>query len=222
VKPLLFGSFCLIALSITAAKADFAGPVYATKAMSPDGNLLVRITLVKHADDNEEKPTYNVVFYKFGAAKEGYLKDSEFVLRDYLGQMMYVSNAGDLVIVSLGENEAVMLFSPEGKRLKAWNLDEFLTKEEISACAQTGSTLQWLEEASFGGRSPYFRGPSRVIRAMQASYTVMRGADEKISFSGILELKERQITKDEPEAGQIPTPTWITASPCRTVPPDSA
>jgi hypothetical protein len=199
VKTLLLISCCSVILFISSATADFAGPASATKAMSPDGNLLVRIMPAKNAQDDDEKPMYNVVYYKFDAAKEGYSKHSEFALKDYPGQMMYVSNAGDLVIISLSEKEAVTLYSPEGKRLKAWDLADFLTKKEIEGCAETGSTLQWLDEASFGGRDLYFRGPSRVIRAMQGSYTVMRGADEKIAFSGVLDVVERKLTKDEPE-----------------------
>lgn len=199
MKPLLLVPGCLAILCIATAQADFAGPVVATKAMSPDGNLLVRITPARQADDDDEQPTYNVAYYKFDVAKEIYSKQSAFVLKDYLGQMMYVSNAGDLVIVSLSEKQAVTLYSSEGKRLKVWDLDDFLTKQEIAGCAQTGSTLQWLDEASFGGRNLYFRGPSRVIRAMHVSYTVMRGVDEKIAFSGVLDVKERKLTKDEPE-----------------------
>lgn len=110
--------------------------------MSPDGNLLVRITLAKEAQDDDEKPTYDVVYYKFDAAKESYAKHSAFVLKEYPGQMMYLSNAGDLVIVSLSEKEAISLYSPEGKRLRTWDLTDFLTKQEIAGCAETGSTLQ--------------------------------------------------------------------------------
>jgi len=199
VKPLLLAYCCSAILLLSTATADFSGPAVATKAMSPDGNLMVRITPAKPGDDEEEKSTYNVVYYKFDAAKEGYSKHSTFVLKDYPGQMMYVSNTGDLVIVSLSEKEAITLYSPEGKRRKVWDLADFLTKQEIAGCAETGSTLQWLDEASFGGRHLYFRGPSRVIRAMQGSYTVMRGADEKIAYSGVLDVVEQKLTKDEPE-----------------------
>jgi hypothetical protein len=179
-------------------KADFFGPASATKATSPDGNLIVRISPTKE-DDEADKPSYNVVYYKFDATNDAYSKSSSFVLHDYLGQMMYVSNAGDLVIVSLGEKEAIILYAADGKRVKAWDLSDFLTKEEIDGCTKTGSTLQWLEEATFGGRELYFHGPSSVIRAMQGSYTVMRGATEGISFSGVLDAAEKKLTKDEPD-----------------------
>lgn len=34
---------------------------------------------------------------------------------------------------------------------------------------------------------------------MQGSYSVMRGADEKTAFSGDLDAKERNLTKDKPD-----------------------
>ncbi len=76
---------------------------------------------------------------------------------------------------------------------------DFLTKEEIKACAETGSTLQWLEEAAFHGRVFDLRGPSRFIRALQASYTVMRGADDNVTFSASINVKTAKLKKHEPE-----------------------
>jgi hypothetical protein len=193
---------CLVSAFVLLASpvhGDFAGPIPATRALSPDGNLLVRITPNDAKGDLENLYVYNVTYYAYAAASDSYVKRSSFRLQGYLSEMLYVSNSGDLVLIALDPKEAIRLYSPEGKPVKTWDLSDFLTKKEIKACAQTGSTLQWLDEASFSDRTLTFRGPSHVIRALQASYTVMRGANPRVSFSGTLDATTGDLHKDEPE-----------------------
>src|SRR5688500_17009604 len=91
MKLLPCALFVLLVCPFTTTRADFFGPIAATHATSPDGNLQVRITLVKHAEEQGEKPSYNVVSYKFDAAKDSYARHQSFVLDDYPGQLMYLS-----------------------------------------------------------------------------------------------------------------------------------
>jgi hypothetical protein len=107
------------------------------------------------------------------------------------------SSSGDLVLISLWEKKAIVLYSPEGKRLKAWDLAAFLTKKEIKGCAKTGSTLQWLDAAGFDERTFWFSGPSPAIRGLQPSYTIMRGRNPKVSFSGEIDAEEAELTRHE-------------------------
>ena len=189
----------LVLSTVYPAQADFVGPSVARHALSPDGKLLVRIKTAMLDDRSEDPPKHEVAFYEFDATEDSYVRRSEFQMTGALGQMLYVSDAGDLVLVSLSENTAVRLFSKAGKLVKSWNLDEFLTADEIKACAKTGSTLQWLEERVFYDRVFYLRGPSRVIRALSPPYTVMRGADEKVAFSAAIDSADATLKKHEPE-----------------------
>jgi len=178
--------------------ADFSGPTRADNAASPDGNLVVRIEI-----DKSERPpgalrSHVVRYYEFDASKDSYVRRSEFRLNS-LGQLLFVSNGGDLVMISLGEKEAIRLYAKDGKLVKAWGLDELLIPSEIEACAQTGATLQWLEEGAFFERSFYFKGPSLRIRALQPPFTVMRGANAKVSFSGTVDAKTGKLQMDKPE-----------------------
>jgi hypothetical protein len=178
-----------------AARADFDGPSSARRAMSPDGNLVIRITPGK-SPDARQTPKHRVTYYEYESSGDRYVRRSEFQLGESLSQMLYVSNAGDLVMIFLDDQDAVRLYSKEGKLVKSWSLGDFLSKAEIDACAQTGSTLQWFEEGAFSGRRFYFSGPSRLVRALQ-SYTVMRAADAKVSFSGELDVTAVELSKDE-------------------------
>jgi hypothetical protein len=95
--------------------ADFAGPSPARNALSPDGQLLVRITTPKRDKDSKDLPKHEVSYYEFDAIKDVYTRSAHFPLTGYLGEMLYVSNAGDLIMISLGEKEAVRLYSKEGQ-----------------------------------------------------------------------------------------------------------
>jgi hypothetical protein len=80
-------------------------------------------------------------------------------------------------------------------------MDQILgsTPDEISVCAQTGSTLQWLEEGACYDRMFYLRGPSRLIRALRPPYTVTRYPDEKVAFSATIDIENAVLEKHEPE-----------------------
>ncbi|MCA9124229.1 MAG: hypothetical protein KDB11_28830 [Planctomycetales bacterium] len=181
------------------ARADFVGPSVARHALSPNGELLVRIKTPKRDEGSKAPPKHEVSYYEFDATKDSYIQRSSFELTGYLAQMLYVSNAGDLVLVALGEKEAVRLYSKDGKLALSWDLNAFLTKDEVKACAQTGSTLQWFDEGAFYNRVFYLRGPSRLIRALSPPYTVMRGADDKVTFSAAIDTENAKLKKHEPE-----------------------
>lgn len=170
--------------------ADFTGPQSEWKAMSPDGNLVVRIS--EKRDYSELSATY----YEYDAMNDEYARGKTIPV---LGraQMLYVSNAGDLIMIALGQEESISLYSKDGKLTRQWSLKDFLTAKEIKACAKTGSTLQWFDEGTFANRTFHFRGPSRRIRGLQPSYTVMRGADSKISFFGTVDAKSGTLSKDD-------------------------
>ena len=123
------------------------------------------------------------------------MRQSDFTLTGKLGQMLYVSNAGDLILISLGEKDTIRLYSRAGTLAKSWDLKEILSKDEIQSCAKTGATLQWIDEGSFHDRTFYCHGPSRLIRALKPPYTVLRGANVKVTFSATLNAENARLTK---------------------------
>ncbi len=169
--------------------ADFGGPSYAESALSKDGQLVLRVK--RTLDESKKRSRYDATQYAYNSETDSYQKKVTYRLEAGGGQKMFLSNAGDLVVVSLSEAGAVDLYSPEGKLVKSWNLDELITKKQIEACAMTGSTLQWFQEGSFYERKFYFRGPSQVIRGLEnsVSYTVMRGANLDIEFTGQIDAQ---------------------------------
>lgn len=169
--------------------ADVGGPNYAENALSKDGQLVLRVTGT--LDESKKRTWYDATKYAYDSKTDSYQKKGTFRLEAGSGQKMFLSNDGDLVVLSLSETEAVSLYSPEGKLVKSWNLDELITKKQIEACAMTGSTLQWFQEGSFYDRKFYFRGPSQVIRGLDnsISYTVMRGANLDIEFTGQIDAQ---------------------------------
>jgi hypothetical protein len=200
MKPTsIFASFLLVLSHVQVAQSDFNGPSYARHSLSPDGKLLVRITTAKPVDKSKDRPRHEIACYEFDAAKDSYVRRSSFPLTGELSQMLYVSNSGEIIMINLGHEEAIRLYSNKGKLRKSWNVADFLTEAEITACAKTGSTLQWLDEAEFDNRVFYWSGPSRFIRALRGSFTVMRGADPKVEFSGTIDVETAKIKKDEPE-----------------------
>jgi len=143
MKPSMISVSLLLVLShVQAARADSVGPSVARHALSPDGKLLVRIKTAKRDDKSRDLPNHEVSYYEFDASKDSYVRRTSFQLTGYLAQMLYVSNSGELIFVSLREKDAIRLYSKRGKVTRSWALDDFLTKDEIIACAQTGSTLQ--------------------------------------------------------------------------------
>lgn len=186
----------LLLLLAHAVRADFGGPIPATRAISPDGNVLVRIKMDESPVIKGVARKNQLSFYEYNLKDDKYVRRSGFEL-DGRGQLLLVSNEGDIALISLSELEAIRLYSKAGKLRKTWKLDEFLTPAEIKACAQTGATLQWFEEGGFSEGGFYFRGPSHMIRALQAPYTVIRGYDDKVSFSGHIELKTQTLEMDK-------------------------
>jgi hypothetical protein len=192
-------SLLLVPCYTRSAQADFGGPIAATHAMSPNGSLIVRITPPKAVDKSPIAPKHEVHYYEFDKSLDGYVHKTTFTLAGYLGQMLYVSDAGDLVLISLEKKDAIRIYGKDGKLAKSWSLTDFLTDAEIEGCAQTGATLQWLEEGAFYDRVFWCKGPSRQIRALLGSYAVMRGEDAKVQFSAAIEISNLTLTKDKPD-----------------------
>lgn len=181
--------------------ADFGGSTAARRAVSPNGDLIVRIVSERRSGDQKAKsPTRNIVrFYEYDRAADTYKKRSSFEVETGLGNLMYVSNEGDLIFIGLHEKNSVRLFSREGKLRKTWGTKSFLTAKQQRGCALTGSTLQWLEEAGFVEGRFHFRGPSHVVRALAPPFTLMRGADPDLSFSGAIDIKKSKLEMHETE-----------------------
>lgn len=194
-RSIVFVPMALLLCHVQIARSDMVGPRAARSAMSPDGNLLVRITTPEVPAEASASPKCEVAYYQFDPATNSYVRRLNFQLTGHPGAMMYVSNAGDLVLILLGEKRAINLYSPQARQMRSWDLDTFLSRREIKACARTGSTLQWFEEGAFHDRVFHFRGPSSVIRALGPSYTVMRGVSRTVSFSGSLDAATGKLSR---------------------------
>ena len=185
-----------VLIASASARADFVGPSTALFASSPDGRLVVRIR-PSSIDPKTQKATPSAVFfYEYDAKQDSYKFASKFEHSGSLSNLLFVSNAGDLVFVSLGEKDSMRLYAKDGSLRKSWNLADFLKPEEIKGCGQTGATLQWLEEGMFFDRTFQFRGPSRIIRALSAPFTIMRAPDEKVYFTGTIDASKAVLTRD--------------------------
>ncbi len=204
IKKLSFCALLVLSCLTQIASADFLGPTTATKAISPDGNLVIRVKLdagfkIGEASAVEGvKRLHELTFYEYSVKDDKYVQRSSFMV-DVRAQFLFVSNEGVVAMISLSNIEAIRLYSKDGKHLNSWKLDKFLSPAEIKACAKTGSTLQWLEEGAFSKSTFNFRGPSQWIRALQPPYTVMRAYDEKVFFSGRINLETMELTMDKPE-----------------------
>jgi hypothetical protein len=204
ITRLLFLASLALSCLAQVASADFLGPTTATKAMSSDGNLVVRVKLdagfkIGEASAVEGvKRLHELTFYEYSVKDDKYVQRSSF-MADLRAQFLFVSNDGIVAMISLLDMEAIRLYSKDGKQIKSWNLDKFLSPAEIKACAKTGSTLQWLEEGAFSNGTFNLRGPSQWIDAIQPPYTAMRPYDEKVSFAGRLNLETMELTMDKPE-----------------------
>src|SRR5687767_14300459 len=122
----------VVAAHHSPAIADIVGPSVATSAISPDGHLIARIVRTGSMADTQ---MYEVVYFKFDMSKDRYERQSAFPLpAEHLPQMLFVSDAGDLVLISLSDTHAVRLYSEDGTTHKSWSLNDFLSRSEIRAC----------------------------------------------------------------------------------------
>jgi hypothetical protein len=186
----------LLLFTTSQGRTDLVEPDHARHASSPDGNLIARIKTTKRAGGSKGLTEHDVSFYKYDSDTNSYTLRTSFHLVANLSQMLYISNFGDLVMITLSEKDAVRLYSKTGKLEKSWDLTEFLTEAEIVACAETGATTQWLEEAEIRDRRFFMKGPSQVIRAVRPPYTIMRGVDSKTTFTASINLETCELTKD--------------------------
>ena len=113
--------FFLINSNLQPVRPDLSGPSVARHASSPDGNVLVRIKTLKRAANARKLPIHEVAYYHFDASSDTYSRKSHFVLKARLSQMLHVSNSGELILISLAEQNAIRLYSRNGKLSKSWN-----------------------------------------------------------------------------------------------------
>jgi hypothetical protein len=179
-------------------KADFGGTTPAVRAMSPNGNIIIRIMKVESKGAEPTKPVYEVAFYEYQSVEDRFVPSASFRLTNGLSHMVYVSDGGELVLINLSETDSIRLYSKDGKQRSAWKVGDFLSDAEVNACAETGATLQWFEEGIFDGKEFYFRGPSRVIRAVPPPFTIMRGVKRDVTFSGTIDLESLKLQRDDP------------------------
>lgn len=184
----LLGVVCLFGVA-SVEGADLSGPLEARAAISPDGNIVVRVTSSDPVDIGSE-PVHRVTFYEFDPDEDRFAKSREFDLEGPPGQMMYVSDSRDLLLAHLALEPAIVLYSPDGKLEREWHLGELCTQGQIRGCAATGSTIQWLDEGAFVGRQFHYRGPSQSIRGLVPPFTVVREAKRRIRFAGFVDAAE--------------------------------
>lgn len=169
----------------------------ATSAESPNGNRLVRLRSPKIADEKHPAKS-DISLYEFDASKDSFVLRSTYSINDYYAQFIFLSNEYDLVLISLGIEGAIKQYSKDGKHVKSWDLNEFLSMEEIAACGETGATLQWCESGLIDKDRFYFDGPSQRIRALKGSFSVIRAPNPKIKFSGSIDLRAAKLVRDKP------------------------
>jgi hypothetical protein len=179
------------------AHADFAGPTSMTRAISPDGNTVVRLKSDGKREANGLRRA-SASRYVFDEATNTFTHRATFEFSDGLPELIYVSDEGNIVMINLGELAALRAFDTEGKAVGTWDLSDFLTKREIKASAQTGSTLQWFETGRFENDRFLFSGPSSTIKALVPPFTVMRPAKRSVSFTEVLDFKSGEITPYNP------------------------
>jgi hypothetical protein len=204
MKASLLAFSAVVAIFCQTVRADFVGPSVATRAMSPNGDVLARLTIVAKATRESPKTRVKASLYQFDSDNDSYVIESQFEFEGYLPNLLYLSDAGDLALVNLGEGNAVRLYSKEGTLAGDWDLSEFLKPEEIVGCAKTGSTLQWFDSGKFHQRRFVFEGPAHRILGVSPPFTLMRGKDEKISFAGQIDAADGKLTlfPNEDEEGE--------------------
>jgi hypothetical protein len=188
-----FGFVWLMGIA-SIATADIGGglgPLTPPTAVSADGSTIVRV-------DNAQGM---VKIFTFDSQRNTYSLKSSFT-SDVVApasELLFVSNGGEYVVMVFPSTKDSIYAYRSGKVLKKWDVADFLNKAEIDACAETGSTLQWFESGAIAQGRFYFSGPSTTIKALQPSYTVMRGVELGMSFSFRLDLGKLAIER-QPDA----------------------
>ena len=188
----------VVSLAIFAtAKADIGLRYFATQATSPDGNTIARVELGKPPSAGRRRGPSRVSIYKFDPVADAYTRRSHFELDASPSELLYVANDGEhFAFINLFDTtEAIRIYKGRD-RLKSWDLSDFLTIEEIAACAETGSTIQWFDDGRFSRDAFHFEGPSRSIKGLEAPFTIMKSADDSVFFSGSINLKTQELKMD--------------------------
>lgn len=158
-------------------------PDSATSGVSPDGKAIVRL---RHE---------HLHHYEFDSEKDVYRLAKRFKLEHNDPQYLYVSNSGDVVALYLHRSAAIDLYAPDGNLRKSWTLSDFMSREQIAACARTGATTQWVDEAAFYDREFVFRGPSRRVRRVSSSYTIMHSGDPDSVFAFAINCESSKLVE---------------------------
>jgi hypothetical protein len=194
------------------AHADMAPPPYKTNAISPDGSVVVRVTPGKGAENGLRDSNAQVSIYRYDKETDTYSRTSQFSLGELRpSEFLCVSDDGHCVaFVDIGRYDweflekhngmplAVRIYHADGKLLKQFILSDLLNEEQINACAETGSTIQWLDGAEFSKEGLSIYGPAKYIRGFGPPDPIdFRGHEARVvssrSFRKTINLKTLEI-----------------------------
>jgi hypothetical protein len=194
---------CIAVFAASHASADMTPPPFARRAISHNGQTVVRVVSVKGKDDQETRPKDHVSVYSYSVKKDAYIRVSSFDLGDLCASdKLFVSDDGRfLIFVNIGhwvgdDALGIRVYSKRGKLLKRWNVSDFLTRKQIRASIKTGSTTQWFDDGEFEGHTFRFSGPAEIVRGWGSTIAVMHGGDPRVSYSFSLDLKKLELTED--------------------------
>lgn len=193
------------------ALADMAPPPYKNNANSPDGSVVVRVTPGKGAENGLRDSSAQVSIYRYDKETDTYSRTSRFSLGESRpSEFLCVSDDGQYVaFVNIGRYDwefleehngmplAVRIYRADGKLLKQFILSDVLSEDEIDCCAETGSTIQWLDGVEFNKWGLSIYGPAKYIRGFGPPYPIdFHGHEaEIISFRKTINLKTLELEK---------------------------
>ena len=142
----------LISLSLY-TYADSWAPAEPLGSISPDGDIIVRITPGDSLGDTwgfagaKTGEYATATYYKF-RKNGGYSKFQEIKLRNPIAPLFAaVSNDGTLVTLdnwhNMGIGNALTLYKPDGSHQQSFPLEHFYSKEQISKFDSSVSSLWW-------------------------------------------------------------------------------
>ena len=174
---------------------DIGGPSYAMEAATSDLKTIVRIKKDNSEYTDPETLQQKASVFSYDEKKDVYTKTRTFVIRDTLGQFMYVTKNNSLLIVSISGGIPIRHYSFEGKLLGSWDWSDFLTQKEQMGVRETGSTFQWFDKGMVIGKAFMFSGPSRSAQMLSPPYSVIRNPNPPIPYKFIINLKDGKLQR---------------------------
>lgn len=200
------GAVAILFLGIIAASHAVRGDVvflhpYEVRAISMNGSAVVRVTVGKWTKDGKREPKDQVSVYVYNNETDSFQRTGHFDLGDFPpSECLYVSDDGRFVVFANvqghdGTALALRVYSADGKLQKTWVLSDLLSQDEIEACCETGSTIQWLEGLYFTKNGFALYGPASQLKGSFVAMTARRAAKENFSFSRKINLQKMEIEK---------------------------